>query len=247
MTADAPAPAQPDMGLFARLIGVITSPRATFEQVVAKPRPAGALLISALLLGLAAGLPQFTETGRQAVLTNQVETQEQFMGRPLTDEEYGRAERMSHYGGYFAMGGTLVSMPIMALIFGGLYWVTFNTIMGGTASFKQVLAIVTHSQIIGAVGAVLAAPIMYMQGKFTAGGPFNLRALVPMLDDSSTIARVLGFTNIFMIWGLVVTAIGLSVLYRRKSLNIAIGLLLVFFVIVFTLFSVFGGGGRAGR
>ena len=88
---------------------------------------------------------------------------------------------------------------------------------------------------------------MYMQGKFSAGGPFNLRALVPMLDDQSALARVLGFTSVFMLWGLVVTAIGLSVLYKRKTVIIAIALIVIFFVIAFTVMSVFGGGARAGR
>ena len=57
-------------------------------------------------------------------------------------------------------------------------------------------------------------------------GPFNLGALVPFLDDSSPIRTVLGSISVFTIWGLIVTAIGLGVLYRRKSRNIAITLIL---------------------
>ena len=139
-------------------------------------------------------------------------------------------------------------MPVMTLIFSGLYWVIFNTVLGGTAAFKQVLAIVTHSQVIPAIGTAIGVPIQMMQGKMTAGGPFNLGVLVPMLDENSPIATLLGATSVFAIWGTVVTAIGLAVLYRRKALSIAIGLivayLLIGYTIISTVGSLFGGGGQ---
>jgi hypothetical protein len=237
------------MGLLARAIGILTSPRATFERVVAGPRPVGILLLSALVIGLAAGIPQFNDTIRQSILDQQVDMGERFRGRALTDAEYAQAERGSHYGPYWAIVGTLIFMPIVSLLFAAIYWVVFNTVMGGTAAFKQVLAIVTHSQVITAVGSALAAPIQFMQGRVTTGGPFNLGAALPMLEERSTLATLLGVTNVFTIWGLIVTAIGLAVLYRRKSTNIAIGLLVAYFAIAYTLISVVGGmfGGGAGR
>ena len=120
MTAADAVPAG-EMNLLARAIGVITSPRATFEKALAAPRPVGILLLVALVISLVAGLPQFTETGRQATLDAQVQTNERFMGRSLTEEEYARAERMSHYGGYFAIAGSFVALPIFSLIFTAVY------------------------------------------------------------------------------------------------------------------------------
>ena len=114
------------------------------------------------------------------------------------------------------------------MLFAALYWVAFNTVMGGTASFKQVLAIVSHSQVISALGIVAGLPIQLMQTKMTMGGPFNLGALAPMLEEGSTLATFLGGISVFSLWGLVVTAIGLGVLYRRNSRNIAITLIAVF-------------------
>ena len=43
-----------------------------------------------------------------------------------------------------------------------------------------------------------------------------------MLEEGSFLARFLGFVNVFTIWGLIVLAMGLAVLYHRKTLNIAI-------------------------
>jgi hypothetical protein len=227
------------MSLLSRAIGVITSPKATFERVMATPRPVGILLLVAVVISLAGALPQLSESGRQATLETQVEQGERWRGRPLTDEEYAQTEKMSQYSAIVAVVGTFIGLPIMSLIFGGLYWVVFNTILGGAASFKQVLTIITHSQVIAALGAAIGAPIMYMQGKVTAGGPFNLGALMPGLDENSALASFLGFTSIFTIWGLIVTAIGLAVLYKRSSRNIALGLIVAYTAIAYTVISLF--------
>ena len=77
---------------------------------------------------------------------------------------------MSHYGGYFAIVGSFIVLPIFSLIFAALYWVVFNTILGGTATFKQVLAVVAHSQVVAALGAAIGAPIQYLQGKMPPAG-----------------------------------------------------------------------------
>jgi hypothetical protein len=250
MTADAPTAAQPEMRLFARAWGVITAPGATMAQVVASPRPVGILFICAVVIGLAAGLPQFTESGRQAVLTQQVETTERFLGRPVTAEEYTVMDRRSHYGAYSTLVGVLIAFPIFALLWTALYWVAFNTVLGGTGSFKQVLAINSHSYVPAALGAVIGAPIQLMQDKVTQGGPFNLGVLAPMLDPASPLATLLGWTNVFTIWGFVITAIGLAALYRRKALNIFIGLIVAHGILLYGILSVVGsmfGGGQTGR
>lgn len=238
MTAEAPAPTPPEMGLFARAWGVITAPGATMAHVVAHPRPVGILFICALVIGLSAAAPMFTPAGQQAVLDSQVEARNA-MGRPMSDQEFATMQRIAPYFPYFTIGQTLIFLPVFSLIIAGLAWVAFNTIMGGTASFKQVLAIVTHSSVIGSLGAALGAPIQVLQSKVTAGGPFNLGALLPMLDQSSVFARFLGFTSVFQIWGFIVMGIGLAVLYRRKSVNIIIGLILAYSLIALGIMSAF--------
>jgi hypothetical protein len=74
---------------------------------------------------------------------------------------------------------------------------------------------------------VVSAPIQYLQGAADPMGPFTLAALLPMLDETSFLARFLGFLGVFAVWGTIVTAIGLSVLYRRKTSNIVMALFAV--------------------
>jgi hypothetical protein len=148
--------------------------------------------------------------------------------------------RNARIGVYFSPLNFLIGMPIVSLVFAAIYWVAFNAVLGGTASFKQVLAIITHSNVVTTLGMLLAAPIQLMQGRVTPAGPFTLRGLAPFLPENSIWATVLGFTNVFTIWGLIVTAIGLAVLYRRNGRNIAIALIVTYFLIAAGLTSFFG-------
>lgn len=224
-------PAPPDEGVLARAIGVITSPRRTFEAIVQNPRPVAILFLVALVIALATSLPQFTERGRQAALDMQVQQVEKFTGQPVSDEQYARMQTGMKYGAYFTPVAIFVFTPIGALVFAGIYFVIFNAILGGTATFKQVLAIVTHSMVISALGVALGAPVMYIKGTMSSMGPFSLAALVPMLEEKSFLVQFLGFIDPFRVWGTIVTAIGLGVLYKRKSGNIAIALLIVYALI----------------
>ena len=237
MPESAPSAPAPQLGLFARILGVITSPRATFESIVAYPRPVGVLFVVALAVALASGLPQFTETGRQAVLEAQIRSIEQFTGQPASPEQIERMEQQSRYNGPIAVVFTFIILPVISLLIAALYWAAFNAVLGGTAAFKQVLAVVTHSQVIAGLGAVIGTPIQLMQGTVTNAGPFNLGALAPTLEEGSTLSSFLGAISVFSIWGVFVSAIGLAVLYRRKTGPIFVILLLLFLALTW-FFSV---------
>jgi hypothetical protein len=227
--------------LISRIIGVITSPRATFQNIVAAPRPVGVLFIVATVIGIGSLAPQLTEKGRQASVEMQTKVIER-MGQPVTPEMQARIEEGSRspVRKVVSLVGTYIVIPIFALIFAGIYWAAFNTIMGGTASFKQVLAIVTHSQVIGALGMLAALPIMMSTGKMTMAGPFNLGALVPMLEEGSTLVSFLSSISVFSLWAFFVTGIGLGVLYKRNSTTIALTIIAVYLVFMFAVASMFG-------
>jgi len=59
----------------------------------------------------------------------------------------------------------------------------------------------------------------------------NLGVFVQFLDDTNYVARVLGWFDLFIIWNLIVTAIGLSVLYKRKTAPIFWSFMAIYAVI----------------
>ena len=225
----ASTPALP--GLLSRFIGIITAPTATFAHVVRQPKVAGMLFLVGLIIGLAQGIPQMTERGRAATLEMQVQQMERF-GMTVTDEMYQQMDARSRtpLAAVLTIVGTMVSMPIGAVVMSVLLWVVFNAILGGTATFKQVMAVLVHSMAVSALGALFAAPIMYARGVMSSGVA-NLAALLPMLDETSFLAKFLGMIDLFLIWWLVVLAIGLAVLYKNKPGSIATGLFVFYGII----------------
>jgi hypothetical protein len=244
---DSVATAPSGKGVLSRAIGIIGSPGATYVDALRQPRPAGILLLCCVVIALATGLPQLTERGQQAALDSQVQAIERFTGQPVTPEMYAQMEQRAGYGAYGAFIGVFIMMPVMSLIIAGVLWVAFNAVLGGNATFKAVLTVVTHSQVIGALGAVLAAPIQYLTGTQTMAGPFNFGALVPMLDPGSFLAMFLGGVSVFVLWQLAVCGIGLAVLYSRKAGPVIGGLIALYLVIaaaITGIISSFAGGNR---
>jgi hypothetical protein len=241
---DRPAPRR---GVFSRALGVVVSPGETFRDVVSDPRPAGILFVACLLIGLATGLPQLTDRGRQAALEAQAQNLERFTGRPVTPEVYRQLEQQAAYGAVGALVGVFVMLPATSVLVSAVLWVVFNAVLGGVAAFKQVLAVVAHTQIIGALGALAAAPIQYVQGIQSFSGPFNLGALAPMLDPNGFAAAFLGGISVFTLWQVAVLAIGLAALYQRPTGRIAVGLTTAYLVIaavVTAAVTAFMGGSR---
>ena len=218
--------AQP--GLIARAIGIILSPRATFEKVVAHPKWLGAVLLVGVLGAAMVGGFLMTEVGRSAWLDQTVSSSEA-MGRPMNDQQYAAIERMAPIAGYLAMGQMLIGVPIGLVVLAGVLFAIFNAVMGGTATFKQTYAVVVHSTFVWVVGWIFVMPLNYARESMSS--PTNLSVLVPMLDEQAFVTRLLGSIDLFMVWWTVVLAIGMAVLYRRKTRPILVTFLGLYAVI----------------
>jgi hypothetical protein len=126
-----------------------------------------------------------------------------------------------------------------AVIAGLLFGVFAAT--GGTASFKQVMAVVAHAGVISGVLQVLLLPVWFLRGSMSSAT--NLGVFWPG-DESSFIARFLGTLDLVWVWYLFVLAVGLAVLYRRRTQAIFVSLLGVFVVIaglIAGVMTAFGG------
>jgi len=216
------------MSLPARFIGAITSPKDTFARVALAPKWFGMLAVTTVIIAFFTAMPLMTEAGRQAALDQQV-AQMQSFGMTVNDQMYEQMEKGTGRMPYVTAASVLVVSPIMAVIIAGILFAIFNAAMGGEASFKQVMAILVHAGAISALSTMFSGVINYFRGSM--GSVANLGALLPMLPEKSFAGGLLGMVDIFLIWYVIVLAIGLAVLYRRRTQPIAISLLSVYAVI----------------
>jgi Yip1 domain len=230
------AAARPGDNVLARLVGVIFSPRATFERIVARPRWFGALAIVVGLIALGQFALLSTERGQQAMVDQQVRSAEQW-GGTVTDEQYAAFEQWAPYGRYFAVGGVLIGVPVVAFIISGVLLGVFNALLGGNATYKQVLAVHAHTGATSLLGLLFALPLNYLRESMSS--PTNLGVFAQaFLDDTNIGARFLGTIDVFIIWWVLVNAIGLAVLYKRRTAPIFWSLMGVYIVIALIYVSV---------
>src|SRR4029077_116453 len=191
ITPPIPAPAEPSKGkgLFARIVGVFVSPRATFADVAARPRALGVLVIGLAVVGQGICALLSTEVGQQEWLDQQVQQREAF-GQTIPDEQYRGMERIAPYVGYIAAAGYVIVIPIFLAILSGILLGVFNALLGGDASFKQVFAIVSHAGLITVLQTVFVMPLDYIRE--TLSSPTTLGVFVPFLDEKSFLSHLLG-------------------------------------------------------
>jgi hypothetical protein len=212
-----PAPVH-SHGLPWRLAGIVFSPRATYEEIAARPRILGAVLTVLLVAGLATFTFLSTEVGQNAILDEQLAQMENFGFKP-TDAQITLLEQRAGYSRYFAVAGQAVVIPLTMLLVAGVGLAVFNGGFGGNATFKQVYAVVAHSWFLPMLQTLFVLPLNYATGSMA--GSTSLAVFLPMLDKSSFAARFLAQADLFRLWWAVNLAIGFAALYKRKTSPIA--------------------------
>jgi hypothetical protein len=227
-TALAAGPTAAPKALPARLLGILLAPKDTYRSVVSTPRWFGALAVTTLIVALFTVLPMTTEAGRQATLDQQV-SQMKSLGFTVTDQMYDQMEQGAWRMPYTTAAGIIIMSPIFGVIIAGILFAIFNAAMGGDAAFKQVFSVVAHAGAVSALSAIFTGVINFFRGGM--GSVANLGALLPMLPEQSFVGHLLAAVDVFLVWWVIVLAIGLGVLYRRRTQPIAIGLLGVYALI----------------
>jgi hypothetical protein len=225
----------PARGLAARVFGVLTSPRATYADIAARPSWLGALVVVLMMTIVPSSWLLSTEVGQRAVIDQQLQTLEAF-GRTVSEAQLQQMERMAPYSVYFAAAGQIISLPLVSLVIAGIAFAIFNGALGANATFRQVFAVVAFSGVVMGLRALFSTPLNYARESLSS--PTSLTAVLPFFEDNTFAARLLGSIDLFVIWWIVSLAIGLGVLYKRRTAPIATTFLVVYGAIALTIAAV---------
>ncbi len=237
-TVQAPAEV-PDPGVFSRFLGVLLSPRQTFEAIVRRPRWLGMMLLVIIVTAACTGWFQSTAVGRQATVDESVRWMESF-GMTVSQARYAELQRAILDAPTWRLvlqssAGILVFTPLFTAIIAGLLFAGF-AMAGGDARFKTVFTVTTFSGAVGIVQQLFVTPLNYIRESVTSST--NLAVFFPMLDEGSFLARLLGMVDLFRVWSVMLLAIGLAVAYRRRTRPIAIVLFVVYALIAIAIAGV---------
>lgn len=221
MTTSAPfSPTSPALlpstieSLQGRVLGVLHSPRQTLEAAAAAPVWAGVLALTFVFTLVSNAALFETEVGRLA-LADQWERTALAFGQNVDDRMYAAMLDASGNGVAYAALSALASGPVLAVGMSVLLFAVFNGALGGRARYRQVLAVTALASVILALRQVIAAPVSY--ARETLASPTTLNLFFTAFDESSPVARFFGVIDVFVVWWIVVLAVGMSVLYRRPA------------------------------
>lgn len=215
-----PAAREP-LGLGARAVGVLTSPRETFERVMGDPRWVGILALSVLCTAVPSAALLTADFAQRALVDQQIAAMESF-GAPVTDEVRAEMTRGVGFAAYAAFGSILVVTPIVSLILAGLLYGAGYGLLGAGAGFGRIFSVVAHSGVVFAAQTLFVVPLNYARGAVEP--PTTLAAFAPMLDEDAFAYRLLGAVDLFGAWWIMILSIGLAVAWKRRTAPIAVTL-----------------------
>lgn len=191
-----------------RLVQVFLSPGALTEKLAEQPKWLGAMLVSAVVIGVSMTLippDVFMEAQRQAALERGVDMQQM-------PEAMMRAMR------FIIPGFAVLSTVVFSFLFAGLYTLAFAFVLGDEGRFKQYLAVLTHSWFIAALFALALTPLRISTGnpQFT----LNLASFLVFLPEGYLL-NVFTALDISQIWSTLVFAQGAHAIDPRRSLGSA--------------------------
>jgi hypothetical protein len=156
-----------------------------------------------------------TAVGRQALVDERVRTTEMIGGR-VDDAAYAALLANPPLSAYVTSGGrALLTPPVTLLV--ALALVGFAAAARARLPFAIALAIVVHATVVLALQQVVTLPAQLVRESL--GSPTSLATLVPMVDEGTWLARLLGSIDLFGLWWVVLIAVGVAAATGRSTLH----------------------------
>jgi hypothetical protein len=179
------------------------------------------LTVLTIVSFVAAAALMVTDVG-QVALVDQWERTTLAFGRSVDDAQYAEMQELSRYAVPYAAATTLARGPAAAAGIAGVLYAVFR-LRGQRAAYAQVLAVVAHAGVILTVRDVIAAPVNYLRESLAS--PVTLARLFGVVDETSLFARLCALIDPFVLWWVLVLAIGVATLYRVRMRTVAAGLI----------------------
>ena len=215
----AAVPSNRPEGFLSRIYGVVRHPRATFTAITATPRWMGLLAVLTLAtMGSRVALLE-TPVGRLALVDEWERTALAF-GQEVDDARYAELRTLSTHGLEYGLVAAILNGPVLDLGVAGVVFLVFGGARATRASFGQVCAVVVLASVPLALRQIVAAAVSFVSE--TTASATSIGTWWSSLDEASAMARFVGALDFFVIWWVVVLAIGVGVLYQRNARRLAL-------------------------
>lgn len=190
------------------LVNIFLSPMRVFGSIKARPTWVIPFVIILIMTAVTAYFvaPIAMEAQKQEILSSENLSPEQ---RDQT------IQQMDTYKGIGSIIGAVVGTlgaAIMVFVMAAIILFMGTVIFGGSAKFMQLVALVCFTDMISVVGQIVKTPLMVM--KQTMDIRTSLAVLLPGSDMKSVAYTLLNsFTDVFLVWQIVLVIAGVAVIY----------------------------------
>jgi hypothetical protein len=202
---------------FGRIIGVLFSPKATFEDIARKPSWLLPVIISTIL-GIAATVVLNQRIDWRDFISQQIEKSPQ-AANLSADQKEKQIDISSKVTVYVVYAVGVVGSVLFAVIVGAVMMLAYNLLAGAGATFSQSLGIAAHTLVTGIVSVPIFLLVAFLRPKGTMdpNNPVatNLAAVLPE-ESAKWLVTLCKSVDIFTIWTLILIAIGFAAVNPKK-------------------------------
>jgi hypothetical protein len=231
MATTIPAPeASAPVSSIGRIIGVLFSPKKTFEDVVRRPTWVLPIVILTILSFAVSTVINQRINWREYV-SQQMEKSPSTANLP-SDQKEQRIDAGAKFSPPFTYAIGLLGPIIFVLLIALVMWGGYNLLGGANTTYGTSMAITSHAFLTSLVSSPLFILILYLRpyGTVDLDNPIatNIGAILP--EDAPKWLMALGKSiDIFTLWTLMLLAIGFACTNPRKlkgskSFSIALGI-----------------------
>ncbi len=238
-------------GIMNHLIAVFTSPSSVFPKLTSKINWIIPLIISIVIggtIGSSGGYllkPIMSRDLYPTVIQN-IEKWKDRMGeaqyneiKAKIDESFKEAIE-NPFKWYYVL--TYSGFPfVISLVIAAICILSGNFLFGGKSNFWIVMNVVVFAALIGTLGDAIRGVLIMLKDSINV---YTGLGLLKPLDDGSFVFYLFRQIDVFSIWRILVTAIGLGAIYNMKPKRftyVLFGVWLIFIVLV-AFANMFTGG-----
>ena len=191
----------PTMNFMARFIGVITSPVATFADIVKSPTWLWVLLATIVVtVGITFQMvPMIADMTTEEMAKNPNMTEAQI------EQAVGFVKMVTPYG-------PILYIAIWNLILGALMMLVGGLFMGGSSSYKTLFSVACWAGPVMIVTGIIAMIFRMITG--TIQSPTSLIFMAPDAERDSAIYFLLTQIDLLAIWYFAIIGIGFAAAYK---------------------------------
>jgi len=210
-------------------MNVFVDPKKAFTDIVARPTWIVPIVLL-VLVSLAFTITYTTKIGWDRYF-HQIADTNTHMQQMDAQARESAIQMQVKFGPIFGYLFSLIGIPIMALIVGGVVLLV-TKLAGASLKFKQTFAIAAWAMLPGLISSALAIVVMFLKNPedFNLQNPlaFNLAAfLEPPPNTGKFLYSFAKSFDLFTIWMILLVAVGISVAVRKMPFAKALMLVVV--------------------